>query len=66
MAGAAESFMLGNRGPRAIEAYEGDEPEVCSRLDIFVKDMGIVIAAAKSAGIAIPLAAATTDRKSVV
>lgn len=58
MAGAAESFMLGNRGPRAIEAYEGDEPEVCSRLDIFVKDMGIVTAAAKSAGIAVPLAAA--------
>ena len=49
-----ESFMLGNRGPRAIEAYEGDEPEVCSRLDIFVKDMGIVTAAAKSAGIAVP------------
>ncbi|WP_115727761.1 NAD(P)-dependent oxidoreductase [Actinomyces culturomici] len=58
MAGAAESFMLGNRGPRAIEAYEGAEPEVCSRLDIFVKDMGIVTAAAKSAGISVPVAAA--------
>lgn len=58
MAGAAESFMLGNRGPRAIEAYEGEEPEVCSRLDIFVKDMGIVTAAAKRAGISVPVAAA--------
>lgn len=58
MAGAAESFMLGNRGPRAIEAYEGTEPDVCSRLDIFVKDMGIVTSAAKSVGIAVPLAAA--------
>ncbi|MDY5505557.1 MAG: NAD-binding protein, partial [Schaalia hyovaginalis] len=58
MAGAAESFMLGNRGPRAIEADEGRDPEVLSRLDIFVKDMGIVTEAAKRAGIAIPVAAA--------
>lgn len=58
MAGAAQSFMLGNRGPRAIEAWEGIEPEVCSRLDIFVKDMGIVTAAAKRAGISVPVAAA--------
>lgn len=59
MAGAAQSFMLGNRGPRAIEAWEGADPEVCSRLDIFVKDMGIVTSAAKRAGIAVPVAAAT-------
>lgn len=58
MAGAAQSFMLGNRGPRAIEAWEGADPEVCSRLDIFVKDMGIVTAAAKRAGISVPVAAA--------
>lgn len=58
MAGAAQSFMLGNRGPRAIEAWEGADPEVCSRLDIFVKDMGIVTSAAKRAGIAVPVAAA--------
>ncbi|WP_022868725.1 NAD(P)-dependent oxidoreductase [Schaalia vaccimaxillae] len=58
MAGAAASFMLGNRGPRAIEAYEGHDPEVLSRLDIFTKDMGIVTAAAKKAGISVPLAAA--------
>lgn len=58
MAGAAESFMLGDRGPRAIEAYRGGSAEVKSRLDIFVKDMGIVTAAAKAVGIAVPVAAA--------
>lgn len=56
--GAAESFMLGHRGPRAIESYEGGEPEVASRLDIFVKDMGIVTSAAKAAGMAVPVASA--------
>lgn len=56
--GAAESFMLGHRGPRAIEAYEGGDPEVASRLDIFVKDMGIVTSAAKAAGMAVPVASA--------
>lgn len=58
MAGAAESFMLGDRGPRAIQAYQGNEAEVRSRLDIFVKDMGIVTDAAKSVGISVPVAAA--------
>ena len=58
MSGAAESFMLGHRGPRAIEAYEGGDPDVASRLDIFVKDMGIVTSAAKDAGMAVPVAAA--------
>ncbi|MDO4887700.1 MAG: NAD(P)-dependent oxidoreductase [Actinomycetaceae bacterium] len=58
MSGAAESFMLGHRGPRIIEAYAGGDPEVISRLDIFVKDMGIVTSAAKDAGLAVPVAAA--------
>ena len=44
MAGAAASFMLG--------------AEVRSRLDIFVKDMGIVTSAARSAGLAVPVASA--------
>lgn len=58
MSGAAASFMLGDRGPRMLEAY-GEEPvEVKSRLDIFVKDMGIVTDAARKAGIGVPLAAA--------
>lgn len=58
MSGAASSFMLGDRGPRMLQAY-GEEPvEVKSRLDIFVKDMGIVTDAARKAGIGVPLAAA--------
>ena len=58
MSGAASSFMLGDRGPRAIQAYAGEEAEVKSRVDIFVKDMGIVTSAAKSVGMAVPVAAA--------
>lgn len=58
MSGAAASFMLGDRGPRAIEAYAGEEAEVKSRLDIFVKDMGIVTSAAKGVGMPVPVAAA--------
>ncbi|THV43220.1 NAD(P)-dependent oxidoreductase [Glycomyces buryatensis] len=57
-AGAANSFMLGNRGPRALQAYDEDGAEVLSRLDIFVKDMGIVGKAARGAHLAAPVAAA--------
>lgn len=57
-AGAAGSFMLSNRGPRILEAYSEDGAEVLSRLDIFVKDMGIVGKAARAAGLAAPVAAA--------
>ncbi|MFI7480915.1 NAD(P)-dependent oxidoreductase [Kocuria sp. M1R5S2] len=56
--GAAGSFMLSNRGPRALEAYDENGAEVLSRLDIFVKDLGIVGSAARSAGLAAPVAAA--------
>jgi len=56
--GAAASFMLGNRGPRMLEAYSEDGPEVLSQLDIFVKDMGIVMKAARSVRLATPVAAA--------
>ncbi|MDR0959867.1 MAG: NAD(P)-dependent oxidoreductase [Propionibacteriaceae bacterium] len=56
-AGAAASFMLGNRGPRMLEAYDEGGAEVLSRLDIFVKDMGIVTKAARGVGVATPLAA---------
>lgn len=57
--GAAGSFMFGDRGPRMVETYEqGPDPEVKSRLDIFVKDMGIVTGIAKSAHVPVPLAAA--------
>ncbi|QUW17999.1 NAD(P)-dependent oxidoreductase [Agrococcus sp. Marseille-Q4369] len=57
-AGAASSFMLGNRGPRALQAYDEDGAEVLSRLDIFVKDLGIVGAAARAHHLAAPVAAA--------
>jgi 3-hydroxyisobutyrate dehydrogenase len=57
-AGAAGSFMLANRGPRMLEAYTEDGAEVLSRLDIFVKDMGIVSKAARSFGLATPVASA--------
>lgn len=57
-AGAAASFMLGNRGPRMLQAYGAEAPEVLSRLDIFVKDLGIVGKAARAAGLATPVAAA--------
>jgi 3-hydroxyisobutyrate dehydrogenase len=57
-AGAAGSFMLANRGPRMLEAYDEGGAEVLSRLDIFVKDLGIVGTAARAAGLAAPVAAA--------
>ena len=56
--GAAASFMLGNRGPRMLEAYDPDGAEVLSRVDIFVKDMGIVTTAAREHGLPTPTAAA--------
>jgi len=58
MAGAAASFMLGDRGPRALQAFDDGGAEVRSRLDIFVKDMGIVAAAARDVHVATPVAGA--------
>ena len=57
-AGAANSFMLGDRGKRMLQAYDESGPEVLSRLDIFVKDMGIVLAASREAHVPTPVAAA--------
>ncbi|WP_138413189.1 NAD(P)-dependent oxidoreductase [Sinomonas gamaensis] len=57
-AGAAGSFMLGDRGRRMLEAYDGEGAPVLSRLDIFVKDMGIVGRAARDVALATPVAAA--------
>jgi 3-hydroxyisobutyrate dehydrogenase/putative dehydrogenase len=53
--GAAASFMFEDRGARMI-AGEFAEPR--SALDIFVKDMGLVSAAAEHAGAAAPLTGA--------
>jgi 3-hydroxyisobutyrate dehydrogenase len=50
--------MLGNRGPRALQAYDDGGAEVLSRLDIFVKDMGIVGDSARAAHLSTPVAAA--------
>jgi putative dehydrogenase len=50
---SAASWMLRDRGPRMLEV----EPEVTSAVDIFVKDLGIVLEAGRSAGAALPLAA---------
>lgn len=58
MSGAAASFMLGDRGQRMLQAYDEDGAEVKSRLDIFVKDMGIVADACRSVHLAAPVAAA--------
>ncbi|HEU5420114.1 MAG TPA: NAD(P)-dependent oxidoreductase [Streptosporangiaceae bacterium] len=57
-AGAASSFMLADRGPRIAQALAGQPSGVNSRADIFVKDMGIVLDAGTSAGIALPVAGA--------
>lgn len=56
--GAAGSFMLGDRGPRIAEQLAGRQPEVQSRLDIFVKDMGLVAEAADRGDVSLPVAAA--------
>ncbi len=51
---AAGSWMLANRGPRMLQ----DAPEVTSAVDIFVKDLGIVMDAGRAAHVALPIAAA--------
>ena len=51
---SASSWMLKDRGPRMLEA----EPEVTSAVDIFVKDLGIVLDAGRDVKAALPLAAA--------
>ena len=50
---AAGSWMLSNRGPRMLQA----DPPVTSAVDIFVKDLTIVLEAGHGAKTALPLAA---------
>jgi 3-hydroxyisobutyrate dehydrogenase len=50
---AASSWMLRDRGPRMLQ----DDPEVTSAVDIFVKDLGIVLQAGRDTKAALPLAA---------
>lgn len=51
---AASSWMLRNRGPRMLQ----QDPAVSSAVDIFVKDLGIVLETGKDVRAALPLAAA--------
>jgi 3-hydroxyisobutyrate dehydrogenase len=50
---AAQSWMLKARGPRMVE----DDGVVTSAVDIFVKDLGIVLDAGRSMKMGLPLAA---------
>ena len=50
---SASSWMLNDRGPRMLEA----EPRVTSAVDIFVKDLGIVLEAGRDSKAALPFAA---------
>ncbi|MDY7579405.1 NAD(P)-dependent oxidoreductase [Herbaspirillum sp. RTI4] len=50
---AASSWMLKDRGHRMLET----EPVVTSAVDIFVKDLGIVMAAGSESKVALPFAA---------
>jgi L-threonate 2-dehydrogenase len=50
---SASSWMLRDRGPRMLQ----EEPEVTSAVDIFVKDLGIVLQAGRDTKAALPLAA---------
>ncbi len=50
---SASSWMLNDRGPRMLQA----EPACGSAVDIFVKDLGIVLEAGRDAKAALPIAA---------
>jgi putative dehydrogenase len=50
---SASSWMLKDRGPRMLR----EQPEVTSAVDIFVKDLGIVLEAGRDSKVALPLAA---------
>lgn len=51
---AASSWMLQNRGPRMLQ----DDPQVTSAVDIFVKDLGIVLQTGLDLKAVAPIAAA--------
>jgi len=50
---SAGSWMLKDRGPRMLQA----DPEVTSAVDIFVKDLGIVLEAGRETKAALPMTA---------
>ena len=51
---AGNSWMFGDRGPRMLQ----DDPAVTSAVDIFVKDLGIVLGEARALKAGLPLSAA--------
>ena len=51
---AGNSWMLGNRGPRMLQ----EDPAVTSAVDIFVKDLGLVLQTGRDCGAPLPLASA--------
>lgn len=51
---SASSWMLNDRGPRMLQ----DDPEVSSAVDIFVKDLNIVLETGRDVRAALPVAAA--------
>jgi L-threonate 2-dehydrogenase len=51
---AGNSWMLGNRGPRMMM----EDPPCASSVDIFIKDLGLVLQTGRDAGVALPLSAA--------
>ncbi|MGK9149109.1 NAD(P)-dependent oxidoreductase [Plantibacter flavus] len=57
--GAAASWMLSDRGPRMLE---GTEAAVLSRVDIFVKDTGLVADAASAVRASTPVLDAARER----
>lgn len=50
---SASSWMLKDRGPRMLQA----DPEITSAVDIFVKDLGIVMETGRETKAALPIAA---------
>lgn len=54
---AGQSWMLENRGPRMMM----ENPPVTSSVDIFIKDMGLVLDTGREAGVRLPLASAAFE-----
>ncbi len=59
--GAAASFMLQDRGPRMVEQLRGTHPELRSRVDVILKDMGIVGDLTRRHQLPTPVAAAAEN-----
>jgi L-threonate 2-dehydrogenase len=54
---AGQSWMLQNRGPRMMM----EDPPVTSSVDIFIKDVGLVLETGRAAGVPLPLATAAYE-----